>query len=430
MMSVPRTPVAPAVALAVALAFALAVAVSLAGCKGSDPVVVDTKPPGSSEQTTSPEALALDDIEISLDKIVEGFDQPLYVTGAGDGSGRLFVVEKTGRIWIVRDGEKSARPWLDISDMVSTDSEQGLLGLAFAPDFAESGTFYVDYTRADGATVVARVTASDPASNDPVDFTTEQQLLTQEQPYANHNGGMVTFGPDGYLYIGLGDGGSGGDPHGNGQNLATWLGKLLRINVSGASGATDESLTSPAFTVPDDNPFAGGAAAESGGAPRAEIWAYGLRNPWRFSFDRQTGDLWIGDVGQNSWEEIDFQPADSPGGENYGWNVYEATHPFPVGSAAVEGDFTMPVIEYDRDAGQSVTGGYVYRGSEFPSLAGTYFYGDYESGHIWGLQRTAAGIKNRLMLMPRIAIVSFGEDDAGELYVLDFGGALYRVVSP
>lgn len=399
---------------------ALALAVSIAGCRASEPIVVEPAPPAQGEHTVTPEARALDEIEIELEPVTEGFEQPVFVTGAGDGSGRLFVAEKTGRIWIVREGQKSAEPYLDISELVSTNSERGLLGLAFAPDFARSGRFYIDYTDSNGDTVVSRVTADDPAGDGPVDFASEQRLLMQEQPFSNHNGGMVAFGPDGYLYIGLGDGGSGGDPQGNGQNLGTFLGKILRIDVSPADGASDESLSSAPYTVPEDNPFVGED-------PRDEIWAYGMRNPWRFSFDRQTGDLWIGDVGQNAWEEIDFEPAGSPGGGNYGWNVYEGTHPFPEGSAAVEGEFIPPIVEYDRAAGQSVTGGYVYRGVEFPGLGGTYFYGDFGSGRVWGLQRTADGVANRLLMESRLSVVSFGEDDDGELYLVDFGGGLYRL---
>ncbi len=212
-------------------------------CTTSDPVVnPDAAPPASAESTVSPGPSGLSDVAISLEKVADGFEQPLFVTGAGDDSGRLFVVEKTGRIWIVRDGQKSSAAWLDMSDRVSTDSERGLLGLAFAPDFAETGLFYIDYTDRDGNTVIARKMATDPASDDPVDFTYEEQLLTQKQPFSNHNGGMVTFGPDGYLYIGLGDGGSGGDPNGNGQNRETLLGSILRIDVDPARTRADRPV--------------------------------------------------------------------------------------------------------------------------------------------------------------------------------------------
>jgi glucose/arabinose dehydrogenase len=236
---------------------------------------------------------------------------------------------------------------------------------------------------------------------------------------------MIEFGPDGMLYVSTGDGGSGGDPQGNGQRLDTYLGKLLRINVDfaeGLHGAGD--VDEIAYMVPTDNPFlAQGEALD-------EIWAYGLRNPWRFSFDRATGDLWMGDVGQNAWEEIDFQPADSAGGENYGWATLEGTHPYPPDSdPGNTSDLVMPIVEYDRDAGESVTGGYVYRGSAYPALTGVYLYGDFESGRIWGLRRSGDAVENVLLLQTSHAIASFGEDDDGELYVVDLAGRVMRVTA-
>lgn len=413
-----------------AFALALATALLLAACgPASEPVVVEPRPPASGESTAAPGALPLDDVEIALEPVAEGFEQPLFVTGAGDGSGRLFVVEKTGRIWTVRDGERSSAPWLDLSQRVSTESERGLLGLAFAPDFERSGVFYIDYTDRDGNTVVARLTAEDPAGDGDVDLASQQVVITAEQPYSNHNGGMVAFGPDGYLYVGLGDGGSGGDPDGNGQDTTTLLGSVLRLDVAPLS--EDAAYPQVPYVVPADNPFVD-IVATTADAPRAEIWAWGLRNPWRFSFDRQTGDLWIGDVGQNAWEEIDFVPrSDVPGdGHNFGWNRYEGSHPFPPGSEAAEGDFAAPLVEYDRSAGRSVTGGYVYRGSDFRELAGTYFYGDFETGRLWGLQLAEDTARTRLLLETGMALVSFGEDDDGELYVVDFGGGVYRVTAP
>ncbi len=390
----------------------------LIGCGGTDtqPVVVQPDPPASEQPTVAPEPAApqpvpLAELSVRLEKLIDGFDQPLFVTGAGDGSDRLFVLEKSGRAWLVRGGVRSATPFLDMSDAVSTDSERGLLGMAFSPTFSTDGYVYVDYTDRKGSTTISRFKVS----GEVVDRTSEQKLLTIAQPFANHNGGMIAFGPDGYLYVGMGDGGSGGDPKGNGQRLGVLLGKLLRIDVAGGG----------AYSVPADNPFVS--------TPNAlpEIWAYGLRNPWRWSFDRETGDLWIGDVGQNTWEEIDFAPASSAGGENYGWNTYEATHPFPPGSNAVTGDFTMPVIEYGRGAGQSTTGGYVYRGAAYEAMWGTYLYGDFGSGDLWGLRRAADGtIENRLLLETGFSLVSFGQDDDGELYVVDFGGGtVYRVVA-
>ncbi|MHB1323340.1 MAG: PQQ-dependent sugar dehydrogenase [Coriobacteriia bacterium] len=397
---------------------ALATLLVLAGCQdeSSRPRVV--APPAESEESTAagePERVVtpLAEIAIALEPVATGFDQPLFATGAGDGSGRLFVVEKGGRVWVLRDGTRDPEPFLDVSGRVSRGSEQGLLGLAFPPDFVRSQVCYVNYTDRDGTSVISRFRVS----GDAAEAASEQVLLTVEQPFANHNGGMLAFGPDGYLYVGFGDGGSGGDPQGNGQDLGALLGKMLRLDVSDTSSA--------GYAVPEDNPF----VTEPGVRP--EIWAFGLRNPWRYSFDRETGDLWIGDVGQNAWEEIDFQPADSEGGENYGWNLYEGAHTYPGGEEApsVEG-FTMPLVEYDRDAGKSVTGGYVYRGNEQEPLWGTYFYADFVDGRIWGLQRDRGGAaETRLLIDTGMRVSSFGEDDRGELYVIDFAGGLHRVVA-
>lgn len=392
------------------LVTALLGALAVHGCDAepTEPVVVDpVTPPAEEEEPVS--------LVPSFELVLDGFDQPLFVTGAGDDSGRLFVVEKTGHVWTVEGGERT-EVFLDLSEVVSTESEQGLLGIAFSPSFAEDGVFFASYTRADGTSVLSRYLAS----GDTADPTSEQVLLTQAQPFKNHNGGMIAFGPDGYLYYGLGDGGSGGDPQGNGQNLSTLLGTIMRLDVLRDGNM---SATKP-YGIPDDNPFVGRADA------RPEIWAWGLRNPWRFSFDGQTGDLWIGDVGQSAWEEIDFQPADSVGGENYGWNLLEGTHPYPPDGAMPAGDFTAPIVEYDRDAGKSVTGGYVYRGTAIPGLAGTYLYGDFVDGRIWALVRAEDGkVENRLLAQTHFQIASFGEDDLGELYVVDFAGAVYRLVA-
>lgn len=363
---------------------------------------------GTAQPSTPTTSTALANIALRFELVADGFEQPLFVASPVDDD-RLFVVEKTGRIWIIKDGVTLDTPFLDLSRSVSTRSEQGLLGLAFSPTFERNGRFFVDYTDRDGKTVVSSFLADGDRAKD-----SESVLLTVEQPYANHNGGMLAFGPDERLYVALGDGGSGGDPHGNGQNLDTLLGKILRVDVSGDSGYGT-----------DGNPFADRVGA------RPEIWAYGLRNPWRFSFDRETGDLWIADVGQDTWEEVDFQPASSSGGENYGWNRYEGTHPFPPGSAAVAGEYVMPVVEYSHDAGNSITGGYVYRGSTQPLLEGVYLYADYVRGRVWGLRREDSQITENVMLAETdYGIASFGEDADGELYLVDLnGGAVFRVTA-
>ena len=347
--------------------------------------------------------------------VASGFSRPLYVTHAGDGSGRLFVVEQSGAIRVIKDGAALRQPFLDVSGLISRQAlednytERGLLGLAFHPNYAENGLFYINYTDLNGHSVISRYTisADDP---DRADATSAAPLLYVEQPYANHNGGHMAFGPDGYLYISLGDGGSGGDPLGSGQNLSTLLGKILRIDVDASDG----------YAIPADNPF-----VEREGA-RPEIWAWGLRNVWRFSFDRATGDLYLADVGQNQWEEINFQPAGSPGGENYGWNAFEGTHVYSGQRAA--SDVVPPVLEYDHSVGRcSVTGGYVYRGERIPALQGVYLYGDWCSGTIWSAQRGARGLWQAVVsLESGRNISSFGEDEAGELYLVDYGGAVLR----
>ncbi len=348
--------------------------------------------------------------------VADGFNAPLLVTNAGDGSGRLFVVEQDGFIFIVRNGSyDDTDPFLDISALLSNDvfqggyTERGLLGLAFHPDFKDNGFFYINHTDRSGDTVVARyhVNPDDPDHADPASRT---ELLKIHQPFYDHNGGDMAFGPDGYLYVGVGDGGSLGDHPGiTGQDLTTLLGKLLRIDVNADT-----------YTVPPDNPFVGVENAQP------EIWAYGLRNPWRFSFDSLTGDLYIGDVGQNSYEEIDFQPADDPGGENYGWFDYEGMHPY--NGATAPDNMTLPVIEYPHIIGCAVTGGYVYRGQALPELQGIYFFGDYCTGRTWSLFRDAAG---KWIVQPfketGRTITSFGVDEQGELYLVDYKGAVLRL---
>jgi len=342
--------------------------------------------------------------------VASGLASPVGLAQAGDGSGRVFILEQSGVIRIWQNGALLPQPFLDIRQRVgSNGSERGLLGLAFHPQYAQSGSFYVNYTDVNGSTVIARYQVS---GDDPnrAQAESETRLLHIPQPFGNHNGGEVTFGPDGFLYLGLGDGGSAGDPYGNGQSLGTLLGKILRLDVD--SGEP--------YAIPGDNPFANG-----GGLP--EIWAYGLRNPWRFSFDRQTGDLYIGDVGQNSWEEIDFLPAGSLGGTNFGWNIMEGFHSYQ-GAAPAGAVLTPPVVEYGHDLGCSVTGGVVYRGERLPAWKGVYLFGDYCSGNVWGLLRDAQGNwQSQLLFETRAQITSFGEDEAGEVYLADYGGTIYTL---
>ena len=341
------------------------------------------------------------------------FDRMVLLTYPEDGSGRLFVVLQPGRIVVFENdpGVESARTFLDIRERVNdAGNEEGLLGLAFDPAFAENGYFYVNYTASGPRrTVVSRfsVDADDPNR---ADAGSELVFLEVAQPYRNHNGGHVAFGPDGMLYVGLGDGGSSGDPRGNGQDTSTLLGSILRIDVS----ALDET---GGYTVPPDNPFAGGE-----GAARPEIWAYGLRNPWRFSFDRETGDLWAADVGQNRYEEIDLVGP----GRNYGWNVMEGAHCFRRQGCDTRG-LEFPVAEYGRDGGCSVTGGHVYRGLRLPTLYGAYLYADFCSGKIWALRHDGTSVTEQMLIADTgLSISSFGEDPSGEVYVLTFEGTVYR----
>jgi glucose/arabinose dehydrogenase len=360
--------------------------------------------------------------QISLAVVAGGFVSPVHVTHAGDGSGRIFVVEQAGRIRILDNGVVLPVPFLDLATLnpprLIAGGEQGLLSVAFPPGFAAKGYFYVNYTRApDGATVVARyrVSAGDANVADPA---SEEVILTIPQPFANHNGGQLAFGPDGFLFLGMGDGGSGGDPLNNGQSPGTLLGKLLRIDV--------ESGTAP-YVVPPDNPFVGVAGF------RPEIWALGLRNPWRFSFDRGTGDLYIGDVGQNNFEEIDFQPAGDPVGRNYGWNIMEGESCYPPGTVGCNRTgLALPVFVYDHSLGCSVSGGLVYRGSAFSALQGIYFFGDFCSGRIWGLRKNGAAWDNALLAdNTTLNITTFGEDESGNVYVVNYAnGDLLKILSP
>lgn len=353
-------------------------------------------------------------VTIKAEPVVTGLSSPVDITHAGDGSGRLFIILQGGRIVIFDGVQILSPPFLDITSLVSSGGERGLLGAAFHPNYVGNGFFYVSYTDTAGDSVIARYSVSlDPNRADP---TSGVILLTIPQPFSNHNGGQLHFGPDGYLYIGIGDGGSGGDPQNNGQDLGTLLGKILRIDVD--SGFP--------FTVPPDNPFVGVVGA------REEIWSFGLRNPWRFSFDRLTGDMFIGDVGQNSWEEVDFQPANSAGGENYGWRLMEGNSCFNPAINCNNGTLTLPILVYDHSVGCSVTGGYLYRGSKNPNLNGLYLYGDFCSGLIWGAQEDGlGGWITTVLLDTNFSISTFGEDESGEIYFAHLSaidGTIYQVV--
>ena len=354
-------------------------------------------------------------VELTLTEVVSGVSQVTHITHAGDGSNRLFVVRQGGTIDIVKQDTLSKTPFLDISDRISAGGEQGLLSVAFPQNFSQTKRFYVYYTDPQGDSVISRFRVSD--NPERADAGSEEIILTFAQPFDNHNGGQLAFGPDGYLYIASGDGGSGGDPQNNAQNLGTLLGKLLRIDVESGDMA---SGTGP-YRIPPSNPFVNQDNA------RAEIWAYGLRNPWRFSFDRLTGDLYIADVGQRDREEINFAPAGDPGGNNYGWNPMEGSTCFGDDNCD-SSRFILPVAEYDHSVGCSITGGYVYRGSLYPAMAGMYFYGDFCSGRIWGLMRSGGNWQTQELAQTDLAISSFGEDEAGNLYVADFsGGRIYRL---
>jgi len=345
---------------------------------------------------------------------VAGVVFPLYLTSP-PGDSRLFIVEKGGAIRIVKDGSLLPLPFLDLSWKVSGGSEQGLLGLAFDPGYATNGRFIVHYTDVSGNTTLSayRVSATDPDQADPA---TETILLTVEQPFSNHNGGQIVFGPDGMLYLGLGDGGSGGDPGGRGQSLADLLGDILRLDVS----------SSTSYTVPPDNPFVG----QTGSRP--EVWSYGLRNPWRFSFDAATGDLYIADVGQNVWEEVDVVAAAAGAGRgaNFGWNVTECRHCY-ASPGCDTSQFTMPVLEYSHAQGCSISGGYVYRGAAIPALQGHYFYADFCSGWVRSFRMQDGQAVEPYQwptLTPGGSVTSFGQDAAGELYIMIAEGRVFRIV--
>ena len=362
---------------------------------------------------------------LTTELVASGFSKPVFLTHAPGDTARVFVVEQhSGRINILKNSLILSRPFLDIGNRISGAFEQGLLGLTFHPSYADNGYFYVNYTNLSGALVIARFSVS-PADPDSADAASEFALLTIPEPEANHNGGTVLFGPnDGYLYVGVGDGGGAGDQHGtigNGQDSTTLLGSILRLDVDGGSP----------YAVPVTNPFVGRSGAD-------EIWAYGLRNPWRMSFDRQTGDLYIGDVGQGSWEEIDVQSASSHGGENYGWRRMEGNHCYNPATNCDNGGLVYPITEYSHAMGCSVTGGNVYRGCHIPDLRGAYFYADWCNGRVWSFRYAGGAVIDSVERTAELApgggrtidnISSFGEDATGELYILDHAdGEVYRIV--
>lgn len=351
---------------------------------------------------------------VTLHHVVDGLDMPVYLTHASDGSGRLYVVEQPGVIRIIDNGRLLREPFLDIRDRVKSGGEKGLLSVAFAPDFAESKLFFVNYT-ADAGGLHTRIARYRAVSALQAEQRSEVVLLRVDQPYGNHNGGQIQFGPDAMLYIGMGDGGWANDPKRNGQDLGTLLGSLLRIDVLNPPSGR-------AYGIPQDNPFVGRSGA------RAEAWAYGLRNPWRFSFDKGTGQLWLADVGQNAQEEIDIVRK----GGNYGWNIMEGEICTPgVDRHCDKAGLDLPVWVYGRDQGKAVTGGYVYRGAQLSQLCGAYLFGDYVSGTVWGLIYRDGAVKEvRKLAELDDSLSSFGEDEQLNLYVLAYGaGKVLRVAA-
>ena len=361
----------------------------------------------------APENKFKHEVEVAFPNL--SFDRPVGIYCAGDGSNRLFVLEQRGMIYVFENSRNvtATNIFLDVRDRVySVGNEEGLLGLAFHRDFASNGFFYLDYTASDPLrTVIARYTV---AAGNPYQAVknSEQVLLEVLQPYDNHKGGQLAFGSDGYLYIALGDGGFGGDPHGNGQNRSTLLGKILRIDVDATSGNVN-------YLIPSDNPFIGNALGY-----REEIYAYGLRNPWRFSFDTVTGWLWAGDVGQNRIEEIDIIEK----GKNYGWNTMEGNLCFSPSQNCNQTGLELPIWTYDRTQGEAVVGGFVYRGSQLAELTGSYIYGDFESGRIWALRYDGVNNPtNTELLNTQLNIASFGIDEENELYFCAFDGKIYTL---
>jgi glucose/arabinose dehydrogenase len=371
-------------------------------------------PTASRAPATSAGAMDLAHLAVSLEPFTKVDGSPLAIAAPDDGSGRLFVVAQEGRVWVVdADGSVHAKAMVDLKDHLVSGGEQGLLGLALHPRFPEDPRVYVDYTS--GTQDVIATLSLDPSDPNRLDPGSLKRILATDDPYANHNGGDLLFGPDGYLYAFFGDGGGGGDPLQSGQNRDALLGKVLRLDIDHPSG--DAAYSSPA-----DNPFVGKAG-------RDEVWLWGMRNPWRASFDRSTGDLWIGDVGQNAWEEVDVARA-GVGGLNFGWNRMEGSHCYPAQAKCSKDGLTLPVSEYSHDLGCTVVGGYVYRGTKYPALAGVYLFADYCSGRIFALDPGTAGLRAPVEVgNAGNNVSSFGEDAAGELYITQLNGDVSRIVA-
>jgi glucose/arabinose dehydrogenase len=386
-----------------------------ASASANPPPASASLPATASPPTQAPSASpSTGPVTVVLEPFAQGFSALTFVANAGDGTGDLYAVEQAGQIWrIGPEGTVADQPFLDVSSEITAGGERGLLGLAFHPDYRSNRRFFVAYTDTSGADTIAEFTAT--ADGSAADPGSERIVLKIDEPFANHNGGMLAFGPDGDLYFGTGDGGSGGDPMGNGQNTDVLLGKILRLDVDHGDP----------YAIPPGNPF-----AQGGGAP--EIWDWGVRNPWRFSFDSQTGDLWIADVGQGTWEEIDAEPAGT-GGRNYGWNVVEGNECYGAQTCDRSG-LTPPVAVHDHSQGVcAIVGGYVYRGAQFPALDGRYLFSDNCAGTIWALGAAAAMANGSADYQPvaqsNVNPSAFGVDEAGELYLVDLEGDVFRITA-
>ena len=391
----------------------LGFAILIAGLAGIVAVLSSCGSGGSSPSSGTPTNSGLPPL-LALDLVTAGFASPLDLEVTDDASNRLFVVEQGGKIRILQNGAVAAQPFLDIGAKIITGGEMGLLGATFHPNFVTSRKFYVNYVRNVGGqiqSVIAEYMVATATPNQ-ADVASERILLTIDQVgnFTNHKAGQLAFGADGFLYFGLGDGGGSGDPFGHGQSKQTLLGKLLRVDV-------DHPGAGLQYGIPADNPFASG-----GGLP--EIYAYGFRNPWRFSFDRPTGRLFLADVGQDAFEEIDLVQK----GNNYGWNTMEGTHCYSPSTGCNQSGLTLPIIEYSHSEGNAVIGGYVYHGSSITSLQGTYLFGDFGTGKIWGLQESSPNTWTRTLLATTgKSISSFGQDQSGELYITDFSGSIFKI---